>query len=88
MTKGELLKKTIKDLEKIYPEGLYEFVFNNEELDSEFWELDKMINSAVKNGTTEELKSVLREYWQFHVDAIRMLNGKSTYSPTPSHPSL
>lgn len=72
MTKEELLKRTLEDLGKQYPIGLYEYLHEcHREVYDEIVRLEEGIDKAFLAGTTEELKSVLRDYWKLHMEGIK-----------------
>ncbi len=74
MTKEELLNHTLEDLGRVYPNGLYEYLFKYQKnLFTQLMTIEKRIDQIYLNPdtTTNELKLVLREYWNLHVKAIK-----------------
>jgi hypothetical protein len=72
MEKQELLARTLDDLGKQYPVGLYEYLYKQrQDLYSQLLDLEEKIDRAFLSGTIDDLKSGLREYWTFHIHAIR-----------------
>lgn len=74
MTKEELLKRALEDLGKKYPVGLYEFLFKHRpDLYKRLVDLENRIDQTFLNphAFIDQLKAVLREYWRFHMVAIK-----------------
>lgn len=72
MSKEELLTRALEDLGKRYPIGLYEYLFKHRpEKYKQLLELEDRIDVAYLTGTLDSLKSVLREYWTFHMAVIK-----------------
>lgn len=74
MTKEELLSRALEDLGKRYPVGLYEFLFKYcPDLYQQLLKLEDRIDQAYlnPNASIYQLKAVLREYWAFHMAAIK-----------------
>ena len=72
MEKESLIKRTLEDLARIYPTGLYEYLFKyNMDTYSQLLYIESRIDQAFLSGTTAELKAILREYWKIHILAIR-----------------
>ncbi|HEX3036115.1 MAG TPA: hypothetical protein VHT73_13515 [Thermodesulfobacteriota bacterium] len=72
MSKDFILDETLRLLNERYPIGLYEYLYKHrEDLYRELLALEDRIDKAFLSGTVEELKSVLREYWTFHMRAKR-----------------
>ena len=74
MTKEELINRTQEDLDKRYPIGLYEYLFKyRPDLDRQLIELWDRIDQAYLNPNVsiDQFKVVLREYWTFHMAAIK-----------------
>jgi len=74
MTKEELLTRTLEDLGKGYPIGLYEYLFRRRtDLYKQLIELEDKIDHTYlnPNESIDQLKAVLREYWTFHISAIK-----------------
>ncbi len=72
MTKDELLRKTLEDLGRYYPTGLYEFLFKHKyDLYERLHEVECDIDKAYLAGTVDDLKLALREYWNLHRIAIK-----------------
>ena len=74
MTKEEILPRLLKDLGKRYPIGLYEFLFKQRpDLYKQLIELENRIDLTYldPSASIDQLKAVLREYWTFHMMAIR-----------------
>jgi hypothetical protein len=70
--KEELLKRTLEDLAKIYPQGLYEYLYKQRrELYGELLDLEERIDRCVLSESIEDLKAALRDYWKLHTTAIR-----------------
>lgn len=68
----ELLKRTLEDLGKIYPPGLYEYLYKQRrEAYEELLHLEERIDGSFLSGSIEVLKAALRDYWQFHTTAIK-----------------
>ena len=73
MTKDELLRNILEDLNEKYLPGLYEFLFKNRtELYKQLQSIENNIDNAYLDGTVEELKLALRDYWVFHVRVIQL----------------
>ena len=73
MTKEELLTRTLEDLGKQYSIGLYEFLFKYlPDLYKQLIDLENRVDQTYlnPNESIDQLKAVLREYWQFHISAI------------------
>ncbi|MGE5445493.1 MAG: hypothetical protein ACM3SR_12980 [Ignavibacteriales bacterium] len=74
MTKEELLKRALEDLGKRYPTGLYEYLYRHcPDLYKQLLDLEDKIGQTClnPNASIDQLKAVLREYWTFHMTAIR-----------------
>ena len=72
MEKESLIKRTLEDLARIYPTGLYEYLFKyNMDTYSQLLYIESRIDQAFLSGTTAELKAILREYWKIHILAIK-----------------
>ena len=72
MNKDELLNRTLEELGKRYPQGLYEFLFKHRpDLYRQLVGLEDKIDQTYLNASIDQLKAVLREYWVFHMRAIR-----------------
>lgn len=72
MDKEELLKRTLEDLGKQYPIGLYEFLYEcHREAYNEILQVEDRIDQTFLTGTVEGLKAVLRDYWKIHMQAIK-----------------
>lgn len=70
--KEELVKKTLEDLGKIYPQGLYEHLYKQRrETYEELLRLEERIDKSFLSGSIEDLKAALRDYWKLHVEAIK-----------------
>jgi hypothetical protein len=75
MNKDELLRKTLEDLGRYYPTGLYEFLFKHKyDLYERLQEVECQIDQAYLTGTVDDLKLALREYWNLHRIAIKEFN--------------
>lgn len=72
MTKDELIKRTLEDLGKQYPVGLYEYLYEcrREAYNAILWVEDK-IDQTFLTGTVEGMKAALRDYWRLHMEAIK-----------------
>jgi len=74
MTKEELLNRALEDLGKRYPQGLYEYLYKYRPgLYKQLIDLEGRIDQTYlnPNASIDQLKAVLREYWKFHMTAIR-----------------
>jgi hypothetical protein len=74
MTREELLTRLMDDLNKRYPIGLYEYLYEHcPELHNELLNLEDRIDQTSLNpsASIDQLKAVLREYWTFHMKAIK-----------------
>lgn len=72
MDKEALIKRTLEDLGKHYPIGLYEYLFKHRhEVYSKLTRLEKAIDQAFLTGMVEDLKAILRDYWRLHMEAIK-----------------
>lgn len=74
MTKEELLKQALEDLGRRYPTGLYEYLFKHcPDLYKQLLGLEDRIDQSYLNphASIDQLKAVLREYWTFHMMAIK-----------------
>jgi hypothetical protein len=74
MTKEELLNRALGDLGKRYPIGLYEYLYKHRpDLYRSLIELENSIDQIYpdSNASIDQLKAVLRDYWTFHMTAIR-----------------
>jgi len=71
--KDQLLDITLSRLDEKYPYGLYEYLYMNDIRSySKIFKLDDSINMNFnKNGTIQDLKAILREYWIEHIKAIK-----------------
>jgi len=70
--KEAILEEILNLLAKRYPTGLYEFMYEyHPDMYRRMRELEDEVDNAFLDGTTEELKKVLREYWTLHMEAIR-----------------
>ena len=67
-------QETLGLLGEKYPVGLYEFLYKHKpDLYWQLVDLEDRIDQAYLNpsASTDQLKAVLREYWTFHMTAIR-----------------
>ncbi|SRR5579884_214987 len=72
MEKENLLKRTLEDLARIYPIGLYEYLFKyNVDTYNHLLYMESRIDRAFLSGTIAELKVILREYWKIHILAMK-----------------
>jgi len=74
MNKDELLNRTLEELGKRYPQGLYEFLFKHRpDLYRQLVGLEDKIDQTYLNANASiyQFKAVLREYWTFHMIAIK-----------------
>ena len=74
MNKDELLNRTLEELGKRYPQGLYEFLFKHRlDLYRQLTELEDRIDQTYlnPNASIDQLKGALSEYWKLHMKAIR-----------------
>ena len=71
--KDKLLDITLSRLDEKYPSYLYEYLYMNDIRSySKIFKLEDSINMNFnKNGTIQDLKAILREYWIEHMIAIR-----------------
>jgi len=71
--KDKLLNLTLDGLDEKYPSGLYEYLYMNDIRSySKIFKLEDSINmNFIKNGTLQDLKAILREYWIEHMKAIK-----------------
>jgi hypothetical protein len=68
--KERLLHVAFNRLAEIYPCGLYEWL--DKQGGEEISQLEERINQNFRNeGSADDLKSLLREYWTCHIQAIR-----------------
>lgn len=78
MNKDELLRKTIEDLGKCYPKGLYEYLFKfRSDSFRELQQIEDAIDKAYLYGSVKNCKAALREYWVFHVKTIQIYKNRS-----------
>ncbi|MGH7799648.1 MAG: hypothetical protein ACREOW_03340 [Thermodesulfobacteriota bacterium] len=69
-----LLNRTLEDLCKRYPIGLYEFLYKHKpHLYGQLIDLEDRITHTYlnKNSSIDVFKAVIREYWTFHMTAIK-----------------
>src|SRR3990172_569063 len=74
MTKEEMLSRTLEDLNKRYPIGLYEYLYKHRpDLYKRLLDLEDRIDQTYlnPNASIDQLKAVLREYWKFHMTGIK-----------------
>jgi hypothetical protein len=79
MNKDELLNRTLEELGKRYPQGLYEYLYKHRpDLYRQLVDLEDKIDQAYlnPNASIDQLKAVLREYWAFHMTTIREFKQK------------
>ena len=71
--KDQLLDITLSRLDEKYPSYLYEYLYMNDiRAYSKILKLEDSINMNFnKNGTIQDLKAILREYWIEHIKAIK-----------------
>jgi hypothetical protein len=68
MTREELLKRTLEELGKRYPPGMYAYLHHHHpEAYQELLNLESTISQTYLTGTIGKLKEVLRLYWRFHI---------------------
>ncbi len=73
MTKDELLRSTLDDLNGLYIPGLYEFLYKHEKrVYKQLLDTETEPDNAFLNKCVDALKEVLREYWTLHVRAIQI----------------
>jgi hypothetical protein len=71
MTKYEIAKKTLEQLNQFYPAGLYEWLFQYRKSKyNKLVQLESGIDEVMLNGTEDEMKDILDEYWSFHKTCI------------------
>ena len=67
-----ILKEVLRLLNEKYPIGLYEYLFKHRSsLYMQLIDLEERIDQAFLYETVGDLKAVLREYWTFHMTAIK-----------------
>ena len=67
-----ILKEVLRLLNEKYPIGLYEYLFKHRSsLYMQLIDLEERIDQAFLYETVDDLKAVLREYWTFHMTAIK-----------------
>jgi len=67
-----ILKEVLRLLNEKYPIGLYEYLFKHRSsLYMQLIDLEERIDQAFLYETIGDLKAVLREYWTFHITAIK-----------------
>jgi hypothetical protein len=74
MTKEALLNRTLEDLGKQYPVGLYEYIFKCRcDLYGQLVDLENRVDRIYldPNADIDQLKAVLRDYWKLHITAIK-----------------
>lgn len=72
--KEAILTEVLRLLREKYPIGLYEYLFKHRpDLDQQRLALEDRIDQSYLNPniSIDQLKAVLREYWTFHMTAIR-----------------
>ena len=72
--KEHILNEVLRLLSEKYPVGLYEFLYKHKpDLYWQLVDLEDRIDQAYLNpsASTDQLKAVLREYWTFHMTAIK-----------------
>jgi Fic family protein len=70
--KEKILKEVLRLLSEKYPIGLYEYLYKHcPDLYNQLLELENSIDQTYLNASIDQLKAVLREYWTFHMTAIR-----------------
>ena len=72
-----ILKEVLRLLNEKYPIGLYEYLFKHRSsLYMQLIDLEERIDQAFLYETVDDLKAVLREYWTFHMRAIKEFKQK------------
>ncbi len=72
-SKEFIVKEILRLLNEKYPIGLYGFLYSyHSDLSKQLQEIEEEIDNAYLNGTVEGLKQALREYWVFHMRAMRI----------------
>lgn len=76
MKKLNLIKRTLDDLNKFYPIGLYDWMYLNSKSDYEqLIEMENRIDYLIINDGNENVfKDLLIEYWQIHKRNILEFN--------------
>ena len=72
--KEHILNEVLRLLSEKYPIGLYEYLYKyRPDLYKQLLDLENMIDQTYlnPNASIDQLKAVLREYWKFHMTAIR-----------------
>ena len=70
--KKHILNEVLRLLSEKYPIGLYEYLFKHRSsLYMQLIDLEERIDQAFLYETVGDLKAVLREYWTFHMTAIK-----------------
>ena len=70
--KEHILNEVLRLLNEKYPIGLYEYLFKHRSsLYMQLIDLEERIDQAFLYETVGDLKAVLREYWTFHITAIK-----------------
>jgi hypothetical protein len=73
MTKDELLRSTLEDLNRLYIPGLYEFLYRHKGgLYKQLLDNENELDSAFLTGSADALKKALRDYWTLHMKAIQL----------------
>ncbi len=72
--KERLLSIAFDGLEKVYPRGLYDFLHTHDRaLYDRIDEIEDALNkSFAGGGAVDEFKAMLRQYWDAHMQAIRL----------------
>lgn len=72
--KERLLNITLDGLEKAYPRGLYDWLHTHDrDLYARINEIENALNKSFAEGDTlDEFKATLRQYWDAHMQAIRL----------------
>lgn len=72
--KEKLLNITLDGLEKAYPRGLYDWLHTHDrDVYARIDEIENALNkSFAEGGTLGEFKATLRQYWDCHMQAIRL----------------
>lgn len=83
--KERLLNIALDGLEKAYPRGLYDWLHaHDRDLYARIDEIENVLNKRFLEGiTVDEFKATLRQYWDAHMQAIRLFRESGQPEPSP-----